>query len=252
MTDRIERFVVGGRPRVEVSVGSGDVTVLAGEPGAIEVRVDGSAGSAVIEQLGDTVVVEQEKGWAGRGSIDVVVLAPAGAVVQTTTGSGDVTVELEVGELTATAGSGDVRVRRVGGDAKVKTASGDLTVEQIGGRLEATTASGDVRIGDVGGDLSAKTASGDVVVERVGRSAELTSASGSLRVGCFEGAELAARSMSGDISIGIPPRRRIDVDMDSISGELRNRLPAGDGSPPEVVVRLRISTVTGDVTLRGA
>jgi hypothetical protein len=40
--------------------------------------------------------------------------------------------------------------------------------------------------------------------------------------------------------------------MDSISGELRNRLPAGDGSPPEVVVRLRISTVTGDVTLRGA
>lgn len=80
----------------------------------------------------------------------------------------------------------------------------------------------------------------------------MNSASGDLRIGRVDGSEVNARTLSGDVVLGIPARRRIDVDMQSMSGDLRNRLPKGDGSPPEASIRIRAVSVSGDVTLRGA
>ena len=66
------------------------------------------------------------------------------------------------------------------------------------------------------------------------------------------GSGLSAKSLSGDLKVGIPPRRRIDFDVQSLSGEMRTDLPPGDGSPPEKQVTLRVKSVSGNVTLVGA
>jgi DUF4097 and DUF4098 domain-containing protein YvlB len=57
--------------------------------------------------------------------------------------------------------------------------------------------------------------------------------------------------VSGDVRLGIPPRRTLDVEVQTLSGDVRNRLPTGDGSPPEKRVTLTVKTLSGDITLQG-
>jgi len=253
MSDRHEQFSIGDRPRVEVSTTSGDITLREGGAGVIEVRLDGSSEQVEIEQVGDTVIIGPPRGGFLRRlwSSDVTITAPAGTELHARCGSGDIHVALAVADLDAAVASGDIRVGRVEGNATVKAASGDVTLEHVAGRLDASTASGDVRVGSVDGDVSANTASGDLSINRVGGSVSLRTASGNLIIRSLLGQELSAKTLSGNLKVGIPPRRRIDVDLQSLSGKLRNRLPEGDGSPPEAEIVVRANTVSGDVTLQG-
>jgi len=253
MSDRHEQFSVGGRPRVEVTTTSGDITIREGVAGAIEVRLEGSSEQIEIEQVGDTVIIgSPRRGFLRRMlSSDVRVTAPSGTDVQAHSGSGDINVDLSVAHLEAAVASGDIRALRIEGNATIKAASGDVSLEHVAGRLELSTASGDARVGSVDGDLSSNTASGDLEIDYAGGSAALRTASGNLTIRRFDGEELSAKTLSGNLKVGIPPRRRIDVDVQSLSGKLRNRLPEGDGSPPEAEIVLRANSVSGDVTLLG-
>lgn len=254
MSDRHEKFTVGDRPRVEISTTSGDITVREGEAGVVEVLLDDSAEHVAIDQLGDTIIVGPPRGGFLRRmwSVDVLVLAPRGTSVQARCGSGDINIGVAVGNVDAGVASGDIRIGRIEGDATIKTASGDVSLEAVGGRLELHTASGDARVDVVDGDMSSNTASGSVVVQRAGGAVSMRTASGDLTVRRFDGHDLSAKTLSGGLKVGIPPRRRIDVDVQSLSGKLRNRLPAGDGSPPEEEIVIRATTVSGDITLQGA
>ena len=254
MSDRHEQFSVGERPRVEAATTSGGITIREGVAGTIEVWLEGSSEQVEIEQVGDTVIVGPPRGgflrrvWSG----DIVVNAPSGAAVEVRCGSGDIHLDLPVGDLDASVASGDIRARRVAGNATIKSASGDVVLEHVAGRLELSTASGDARVGSVDGDVNSNTASGDLTIDRLGGSALLRTASGNLTIRRLDGQDLSAKSLSGNLKVGIPPRRRIDVDLHSLSGKLRNRLPEGDGSPPEAEIVVRVNTVSGDVTLQGA
>jgi DUF4097 and DUF4098 domain-containing protein YvlB len=253
MSDRHEQFVVGEHPRVEVTGTSGSITIREGGAGIVEVRLDGTPDQVAIDQVGDTVIIGRPRGGFLRRmwSSDVVVTVPAGTAVLARNGSGDIHVDVPVSELDAAVASGDVRVHRVAGNAVIKAASGDIWVKHVDGRLDLNTASGDARIGTVGGDVASSTSSGDVAIDRVGGAASLRTASGDLTIRRFDGDELSAKILSGDLEVGIPARRRISVVLDSLSGRLRNRLPEGDGSPPEKEITVRATTVSGDVTLHG-
>ncbi|CAN5201186.1 DUF4097 family beta strand repeat-containing protein [soil metagenome] len=147
--------------------------------------------------------------------------------------SGDLRTADVHGEVSINTASGDVRVGAVTGATTVRTASGDISIDRTDGRCEATTASGDLQVGRAGADVRAKSASGDIrVAEVVAGRVEITTVSGDVSLDVRPGAlvwldlvtlsgrtrsaldeqaetpatgatlEIAAKTVSGDISIG--------------------------------------------------
>lgn len=231
MTQRTETFIIDGHPSVQISMRAGDVRLVRGTPGEVTVAVDGSASEGFrIEQIGDLVVVEAGKSRGLRfRSADVSVRVPEGADVEVRVAAGDVTASVALGTAEISTTAGDVRLADAR-DVRLKTASGDVTMGTIRGDVTASSASGDVSVVSVEGELSAKTMSGDVTID------------------AFGGTRCVAGTMAGDIRIGIPAGRSLRVDVQTLSGEVRNDLPfrAGD---PSGEIELNLKTLSGDIVL---
>ena len=253
MSDRIDTFEVGETVRVIATTRSGDIMVVGGKPGTVRVVVDGGgAGNYEIDQIGDVISIEpRRKGRFVGSSADVVLTVPTGASLELSCTSGDINVQAPVTELRANVASGDVRVDSVASGCRVNSASGDIRLKWAGD-AEINTASGTVRLGRIDRSLRVNAANGNVFVDEIGDSAICKAASSSVRVGSFEGSEFRLKTMSGDLHLGIPPHRTIELDFSSLSGRLRNKLPKGDGSPSEKTVTIAVTAVSGDLTLKGA
>jgi len=228
---RHEEFQVGGRHRIEVNLPSGEAVFLPGEPGRVDIEVEGqNVDDLVIEQRGGRILLRTPHGSGSRwDSFDVAVRTPAGTDLEVNVASADVDVQVATGTLLARLASGGIRAGAIEGDATVQTASGDVELGQVGGSCSVNTASGDVRLGTVLAALSASTQSGDFEVER------------------YEGGDLECNSTSGDVRIGLPPGRTLDVDLNTLSGDIGSDFSpeGGEGA----TARLRVRAVSGDITL---
>ena len=228
---RHEEFQVGGRHRIEVNLPSGEAVFLPGEPGRVDIEVEGqNVDDLVIEQRGGRILLRTPHGSGSRwDSFDVAVRTPAGTDLEVNVASADVDVQVATGTLLARLASGGIRAGAIEGDATVQTASGDVELGQVGGSCSVNTASGDVRLGTVLAALSASTQSGDFEVER------------------YEGGDLECNSTSGDVRIGLPSGRTLDVDLNTLSGDIGSDFSpeGGDGA----TARLRVRAVSGDITL---
>jgi DUF4097 and DUF4098 domain-containing protein YvlB len=253
MSDRIETFEVGEHVQVVAATRSGDITVVGGPPGSVRVAIDGGgAGNYDIDQIGDVVTVEPRRKGRFRGSsVDIVLTVPESSTAELSCTSGDILVQGPVAELRASVASGDVRVDTVETVCKVNSASGDIRVNRALD-AEINTASGTVRLGQVDRALRLNAASGNVYAVSVGDSAMIKVASSDIRISSFEGSDISVKTMSGDLHLGIPPRRTVELDFSSLSGRLRNKLPASDGSPSEKTVQVMVAAVSGDLTLTAA
>jgi hypothetical protein len=173
-----------------------------------------------------------------RSRIRLEVRAPHGSVLLPRSASADVTARGRYARLDAKTVSGDLVVHgEVDGEAAAKSVSGDVRLGRVGGDLRAQTVSGDVRVDEVGGSVTGKTVSGDV------------------RVDALVDGKATFQSVSGDIDVGIRRGSRLDVDANSVSGDLSSELeladaPGGNGDGPVVV--LRGKTVSGDFRVRRA
>jgi DUF4097 and DUF4098 domain-containing protein YvlB len=249
---RHEEFVVGDHPTASVQVRTGSVEVRTGAPDRILVALDGpDTDQWDIAQLGDSVSVTPSSrgGWRSR-STRVLVDVPVGTDVEVRSASADVVMTGEFGAIRIKSASGDVRV---GSAARldVDTASGDATAAFVAATTSCTTASGDVELGHVGGRLSVSTASGDVRVVRVDGDVDIGSASGDVRVECCSGSDIAVKSISGDLVLGLPTGIRVEPDLSTLSGRTNLPAPAPTvGSEPRRVVRVGLRTVSGDITIR--
>lgn len=231
MSTRQETFTTTGPPRIAVTVRAGDVKLVPGQEDQIVVTIDGSAADAFrIEQAGSSVVVEapRDRGFRFRRA-DVTVALPEGADAEIRVTAGDVTSSVSLGEVRVVTTAGDVRLGTIA-SGSVKTASGDIRLGDVGGDLTVGTASGDVRVRNVAGELDAKTMSGDIDVRG------------------FLGSRCAAGSMAGDVRLGIPAGRTLRVDVQTLSGDLRNELPFHPGKHTGEV-DLTVKTMSGDVAL---
>lgn len=257
MSNRVERFQVEGTPRISLRLPAGEARVVGGDPGSVEVRLSGRESVTDrfrVEHRSGEVVIEPEGGRLGRWSgVDVEIAVGVPAELRARLTAGDVEVLCEAAALTVEAGSGDVAAGRITGDARVKTASGDFTAATIGGRLEAAAASGDIRVGTVAGDVEVKTAAGDIVVGAAGGSVTAHSASGDIEIGRFTGDSFNAKTLSGDVLLGVTAGRKFAVSFQTLSGDVRTDFPVDTGgSGGGSAARLAVKTMSGDVVVKAA
>ena len=139
--------------RAEVQTGSGDIEI-----GTVDTDCDARGGSADISVKrigGDAELI--------TGSGDIVVGEIAGAL-KAKTASGDIEVS-RAGHADLTSVSGDIEAGEITGEFRASTGSGDVTLRQAGDTVDATAGSGDLSVKRVDhGRVRAKTASGDIVV----------------------------------------------------------------------------------------
>lgn len=239
-----ESFQVGSSPSVRIAVRSGQVRVEPAEPGNARFEVDTTDPSFEVVQRGDSLQASGRRG----GRAEVLAHLPPGCNIEVSTGSADVEVIPDASRLEVSTASGDlnfeaaallivrtasgsVRGNLVDREAHIVTASGDISLDTVSGRSEVSTASGDVHIRQCEGSLSASTLSGD------------------LRVLRLSGQDVDAKSMSGRVRIGVPPRTRLDLDARSLSGKVRLPEPNPNPEPPEREVSVKVRLVSGDLRI---
>ena len=245
------RFHTPGPVDLEVRVPAGDITIETVDGDESTVTVEGSeklVEQTFVELQGNRLVVEfrgpkafgitiEIGGWRiGSEKLTIRARVPHASRPTINAVSADCAVSGHLGSFEAKTTSGDIAVfADVERDAIVKSVSGDVRFQSpIGGDLQAQSVSGDVYAVRVGGSLTTKSVSGDVRVE-------------SVREG-----KATLQSVSGDIVVGVEPGTNVDVDANSLSGDLDSEVPlASDGGSlgdgPTLVVRGK--TVSGDFRL---
>ena len=233
---------------LKVSIPAGRIVVDTVDGGESTIVVDGDerlVAETTVEQRGDEIVVDfhGKRGfWGinisigdfslGGGTLTVRASVPHASKARLNGASADMTVGGRLASLDVKTVSGDLRATgEIDGPTAVKTVSGDVDVERVGGELRVQSVSGDVTAKSVGGSLVAKSVSGDLRIESIS-----------------EG-HAEATSISGDVEIGIAVGSAVDVDANSVSGDLASEVPLADapvdnGGGPTVVVRGK--TVSGD------
>jgi DUF4097 and DUF4098 domain-containing protein YvlB len=176
------------------------------------------------------------------------VSVPPLAEVEIESSSGHIAVNTPLARLDASTASGNIdfqtteRLRAktasgrsrgdlVDGEAQCVTASGSIKISRLMDRAELSTASGDVRIGECAGPVHCATLSGTVRIEQM------------------TGPTAKFKSMSGDVKVGIPPRTRVELDAESMSGKVSLPEPSSRAEPPEREIALKVRLVSGDLKI---
>lgn len=256
---------VTGPAELDVSTGSGDITVTVGEPGTIHITGHIKTRSSwlggpwnaeelvrriqenpPIEQQGNSIRVGrlQDKELQRNVSISYQLVVPRQTRLNSSTGSGNQNIDGIDGPAEASTGSGDIKLADIGADVDATTGSGSIHVEEARGRLRASTGSGDIHATRIGGSINASTGSGNVVLEQsVPGDVEVSTGSGDvtahgvqggLRIGTGSG-EVSAdgkptgswelETSSGDISVRLPAEGGYDIDARTSSGSIYSEHP---------------------------
>lgn len=259
-TLRRETFPASARTTLRVSVQAADVTIRheATDTCTVEVACHDEVdlGQVVFSTAGDVVAVRvppllaEQSGRRGlaidlgfmslslgdpraRG-VTVTAVLPEGASVHVESKSGDVVV-------------GGYSAR-----ATLRTGSGAITLEEADEAILAT-GSGDVAAGRIHADGQIRSGSGNVRLRHASGALTVGTGSGDLDVALFDGAAITLRTASGDVSVGLPTGVPIWQDVQTTSGDVDARLePAGQPAGGDPFITVRVTTASGDVTLRNA
>jgi putative adhesin len=242
------RFHTPAPVELDVKIPAGDIVIETVDGEESTIVVDGSeklVEHTQVEIRGDRILVEfrgpkpfgftiEIGGWRiGNEKLSIHARVPHSSRASINTVSADSNVAGRIATLDAKTMSGDLAVfADVERDATVKTVSGDA-------RFQAS----------VGGDLKAQTVSGDVFATRVGGSVTTKSVSGDVRIESVREGEATLQSVSGDILLAVEPGTNLDVDANSVSGDLDSEVALEgetgyDEGGPTLVVRGK--TVSGD------
>jgi DUF4097 and DUF4098 domain-containing protein YvlB len=270
-TGHFERTLqVSGPVDLEVTSGSGNITVHTGGNGSVAVSAKihasnswlfGGEADAKIQRIEQNPPVEQHGNTIRIGktddrellrniSIDYDVTVPAQTKLTSHTGSGDTTITGVQLPLSATTGSGNITVENLGADARIRSGSGDLKINSIKGLLNAETGSGNIRAQGVAGEIVANTGSGDVEMHQVAAGdVKVETGSGNVRVYGVKGG-LRAETGSGDIHA--EGEATHDWRLGAGSGNIVLRLPAQAAFNLDARTSSGTLKVNHPVTMQGA
>jgi DUF4097 and DUF4098 domain-containing protein YvlB len=238
-------FGVEGNALVRVSIRSGRVSVEQGEAGVVRLRVDSSNPRFEIHQRLDTIEA------SGGGRTFATVRVPPLAEVEIESSSGDIVVISPLARLEASTASGNIDFQTVE-RLRAKTASGRIRGDRVDGEAQCVTASGSIKISQLMDRADLSTASGDVRVDVCVGAVQCATLSGTVRIEKLTGPTAKFKSMSGDVKLGIPPRTRVELDAESMSGKVSLPETGHRPQPPEREIALKVRLVSGDLKIERA
>jgi hypothetical protein len=252
---------VSGPVSLDVSSGSGSITVRSGAADSVHVIakihaqnswaewIDWFGPSAAdeihklesnppIEQQGTSIRIGRlEQGWHLRSiSIDYNVTVPPQTALASHTGSGDQLISgLQLASV-ADTGSGMITVDNIAAAVRLRSGSGDLKIDSVNS-LDAETGSGDVRATHVAGEIVATTGSGSIEIEQ--------GAAGNARIGTGSGdvvlrgakGPVRVETASGEIRVEGEPNA--DWHIGTASGRIGLKLPS------QASFNLDVGTISG-------
>jgi DUF4097 and DUF4098 domain-containing protein YvlB len=237
-------LTVSGEADLDVTSGSGDITVRAGAAGSVHViglikareswfgagraaaeKVKALEAKPPVEQTGNSIRIGriEDPDLRQNVSISYEITAPPQCRLRSHTGSGDQNIGDVSGPVEIGSGSGDLVLADIGGKVDASTGSGDITVGSVRGPFTGKTGSGDIRVKDVAGGISASTGSGSVqAAQSAAGSVRVNASSGDVTLRGVQGA-LRVDTASGDIVVQGTPAGGWDVS--SSSGDVTLELP---------------------------
>lgn len=211
-------------------------TKLFGKGGALHVTVELPAGSRI-------------DGTAALGDFRI-----SGRVADTRvkTAVGDIHVD-ESARLEANTATGNVSVDRATGHAEIGTGSGDLRIREIDGTAVLKNSNGETRVGEVTGDVRVNVANGDILVDRAHAGVQAKTAAGDIRLDEVIRDRVVLETAVGEIEVGIREGSAAWLELNSMTGSVRNTLSAADGPGGSTeTVEVKAHTYTGDIVIRRA
>ncbi len=193
---------------------------------------------------------------------NLVISVPPGKSVSVNLGVGDITASNVNGHLRLDTSSGQVDVTGTTGDLSIDTGSGNVRVTRVSGSsISIDTGSGDVNGSGVKApDLGVDTGSGDVALSEVtSDDVSIDTGSGSVDLALTATVDrLKVDTGSGDVTIAVPPTLSAQVAIETGSGDISTDFPiqvrktGGDelvGTIGSGAGRIDIDTGSGDVKL---
>ncbi|MFI5086948.1 MAG: DUF4097 family beta strand repeat-containing protein [Terriglobales bacterium] len=255
---------VSGPVDLEVTTGSGSITVRSGAAGTIRVHGTVRAGfcfgiclgddpeaamkaivaNPPIEQNGNTVRIGHlgETQRHNNISISYELVVPAETKLLSKTGSGHQEISGVAGPAEVTSGSGSLRLEDIAGQVRANTGSGGITVNKLRGSVRAHTGSGSIRGEGVGSETSVESRQGKEVPLAAGSRIHTGISYADSSTAGSSGAEIdfqtgsgsirvddvrgAVRAHTGSGSIEVQGQPTGDWNMSTGSGGIVVRLPA--------------------------
>jgi Putative adhesin len=272
-------LTVAGTVSLDVTTGSGEITIKAGGGDQVVVHATVHASNEWFSSNSDSAVhaVESNPPIQQNGnsirigynlpedvrrhvSISYEITAPPDTTVQAHSGSGGIGIQGVRAEVQAQTGSGEIRVRDIG-RSRVQTGSGGIRAENAAAPFYAHTGSGDIEADLTGsGDVDVQTGSGGIHLRGVKGGLHSRSGSGDLSADGSVGGPWNLHTGSGSIRLAVGSGSGFNLNVHSSSGSIHSDLPitvqgslgrhelkgAVRGGGPEV----EVSTGSGDVDIR--
>lgn len=261
-----ERISAGGDVRIYSR--SGPIAITEGTGGGVEYRAEKVRGDEsdigfVVLRSSNGVTIcavfddedectetgvnggRRRRSWNNRARAEITVRVPRGIRLRTSSGNGEVSVNVAATEARVMSGNGKVRVTMVEGRVDASSGNGTVTVDNVGGPVTASSGNGDVEVGTVSGPVSASSGNGDILVRmsRLPASGDMEFSSGNGRIELMLpadlNADLEATTGNGRITTDFPIK---------VQGRLtptRLRGTIGEGGR-----RIRMSSGNGSLELR--
>src|SRR4051794_35636611 len=120
-------------------------------------------------------------------------------------------------------------------DTSIGVVSADAVVAGVEGKIDVRCVSGDVILDEVTGVVAAESVSGDVEARGLAGGIALKSVSGGLTLVDGSPDKVRVDNVSGDVALDMNAERRLDVTVNTVSGDITVRVPDGVGMSIDLV-----------------